>query len=986
MKLIKIIIILLFVLTSIGLGQTIINAIPAPSYTSGLCWDGAYLWCGRYGTSVSDSLYKINPANGAVVKMIRWRPAGWTSGACYGLAFDTANGGSLWVSTQVSGTPTPNDTIFLIDTINGSRIRALRARKEYMAGLANDGQHLWHCVYYSPDGGIYKINKNTGDSIDFINIPTIPQPWSTTWDGQYLWVGNDSSGSGGTGGRSRIYKIDVVLKQIVDSINSPSRRPRGLAWDGNYLWVAAMMASSPTGWGIYQIDLGGGGTPVISISPNAFDFGNVAIGQSPYFQLTVSNIGTDTLRIDTFFISNTAFSHQVISFPVFIAPSSAISYWVYFTPTAFQLYTGNLGIVSNDPVRETVYVSLRGQGVYPNPTLSPNATSYDFGSIGINCVKDWFLRIVNHGYLPLVIDSIKYSNNQFFNLPMNLPISLNCLETTFIQVISRPQNYGNYSGNMEIYSNAVPNPFIIMLNANGIVNAMVGGQLLWEYEFPDNVVCVSLIDDINGDSICDVAAESYGTEMYGKKHLRTFCGNSFGNGVVQWQVGDNDFTGSWGDDCLIMGDDYNNDSINDILLATAWGDRSVYALNGVNGQIIWYYDSHWYDNEGGWVYSVRPMPDITGDGIGEVLAGIGTNQTAGGGPRSMYCFNGANGNIIWQFRIGDAVGTVNWINDVNNDGVVDAICGAWGNSYDMKVYCVSGASSGLVTTPIWQYQCGGDVQSVVTIPDLNGDGKDEVVAGAWNGMVYCLSGANGSPIWTANVGGYVVKLVLIPDLIAVNRPGIAVCNVNNVIAFNVLNCLNGSVYWNYLTNSNTWSADVIDDLDNDGKKDVIFGTQNGFVYCVSGANGNLLWHYSAGQLVYSIRAISDVSFDNYPDVLVGLQRSSSTGIGKVLAICGGHFPGSITETEDKAKSISKVYISPNPAKSIIRIHYSLTENSRISLKLYNTNGQLIENLVDNYVKAGQYVINYPTYKLAKGVYIINFATENYTNNLKLVIR
>jgi len=875
---------LLILIGNITYAQTVINAIPTLSYPSGLCWDGTYLWYGRYGTTVTDSIYKIDPTNGNILKRFRWRPAGWTSGSCYGLAFDTTNNGSLWVSTQVSGTPTPNDTIFHIDTITGGRIGAVRTQKEYMAGLANDGQNLWHCVYYSPDGRVYKLNKTTGAATDSIDIPSIPQPWGATWDGQYLWVCNDSGSSSGFQGTSRAYKINVVTKQIIDSTKSPGIHPRGLAWDGTYLWIAAMMSGSPSGWGLYQIDLGGGGTPDIYISPTTYNYGYVPFDTISSFPLTISNVGTDTLTIDTIFSQNPVFYYSSVTFPIILAPTQNTIINVIFGPTTLQYYTANLGISSDDPDEETVYVALRGQGVYPDPTLSPGSTSYNYGDVRVNCFSDWLLRIVNQGYPILSIDSIKFTDARFFNQSITFPISLNCLETTYVQVITKPNSLGGYSGDMQIYSNSLPSPVTLSLSANGTLNNALGGDLLWEYDIPNRVRCVAQIADINNDGISDVAADA---DINGLKHLKTFLANSDNTGVVQWAVGDNDFTSGYGDECLIQGMDYNSDGVSDVLLGTAWGDRTVYAIDAKTGSIIWFYDSHVYDGEGGWVYSIKPMQDINGDGIGEVLAGIGGNSTPGGGPRSMYCFSGANGNIIWQFRTGiDGVGSVAWIPDVNNDGVTDAICGAYGNGYDKKVYCVSGASSGLVTTPLWQYYCGGDVQSIITIPDINGDGKFDVVAGSWSDSVFGLSGANGQRLWATNIGSIVVKVTAIPDLIGPDRPGIAVACWGNV--FNVLDCRGGNVYWNYAIGSSTWTADAIRDVNNDGTLDVITGNQTpGTVYCFSGVDGSILWTYSVGKMIYSIRAINDVSFDGNQDVLVGTQVSGN--VAKVMAICGGNY-------------------------------------------------------------------------------------------------
>lgn len=956
---------LLFIfLINIGLAQTVVNVIPAPRNAFGLCWDGANLWCGRYAGG-GDTIYKLNPANGTILKKIRWR----ANVACYGLAFETAENGRLWVGTQITGP----DSIFYIDTITGARIRAIRSYKEYMAGLANDGQYLWHCVYSNPDGRVYHINKTTGAVFDSINIPTLPQPWSATWDGEYLWVGND----GAYGGEHRIYKIDVNLKQIVDSINSPGPNPYGLAWDGRFLWVLAT-GTSPSGRVVYQVDLGGAGTPDISVLPTSYNYGDVEINTTASFRLRIANFGTDTLKVYNVYSQNPVFTYQGSSFPRNIPPDESINLSVSFTPPAFETYQANLVITCNDPDEETVLVSLRGRGVYMPPTLYPSENTYNFQDVRLNGITNWFLKITNRGYATLRIDSINYTDSRFYNPAINLPLYLNFLESTYVEVITRVTSLGLYNGDMKIYSNSTPNPYVIPLYANGVPNNYVGGQLIWQYEFPVNVVCVSPVADITGDDVVELAAESYGTgTTTGYKHLRLFYGNSSGSGVVRWQVGDAGFTGSWGDDCLICEDDYNGDGILDIVLGTAWGDRSVYAINSLNGQIIWQYDSYSYDGDGGWVYSVKSMPDINGDGIGEVLAGIGGNSTAGGGPRSMYCFSGANGNIIWQFRIQDAVGTVDWIPDVNNDGVIDAICGGWGNSYDKRVYCVSGASSGLVVTPIWQFQCPSDVNSVIAIPDINGDNKWDVVAGDWSGVVRCLSGATGTQIWSTSLGSWVLKLVPIPDLIQDDRPGIAVVRASAVSEFIVLNCLNGNIYWTFPIGSNTWSADAIKDMNGDRKDDVLVGNQTpGTVYCLSGADGSIIWSYYVGRLIYSVRAIPDISFDGRADVLVGTQASS--GKAKLLALCGGGV-SSVEERSSLSANRLPLKVYPNPAQNYFTICLPQSAD-RSTIKLFDVSGKCLKQIT---VK-GEKIVSLKG--ISPGVYFLKYNDPAYKSQVtKLVV-
>ncbi len=864
----KILILFVLILPHIY-AQSVIKTITAPVNASGLCWDGEYLWCGAYGIN-GDTIYKINPADGTILKKIRWRQ----NADCYGLAYDNGN---LWVSEHISGAI---DSIFLIDTISGARINAIPSWKEYMSGLANDGTFLWHTVYYNPDGRVYKINKTNGFVLDSINIPNIPQPWGATWDGTYLWVCND----GNYGGSHRIYKINVDTKLIIDSLNSPGTRPWGLAWDGNYLWVAAG-GTSPTGFLFYQIDLGGAGTPDILVLPTSYNFGFVPIDSIRFFTLNISNTGDANLVIDTIFSNQAAFYPEGSSYPVVIQPQNTKNISVFFSPDNNIFYSSNLIILSNDPDEDTVSISLSGRGVFTEPTMILSHNLYDFGNVGVNYVKDFYLKITNEGYLTLTIDSLVFSNEVFFTRN-NLPVQITTCDTESIQITVNPNQNIPFNALLNIYSNdPFSNPATISLSATGDSVYFNGGEIIWSYPFTVNVCCVAPIDDINNDNIPDIAVESYYPGTDAPEHLNIFFGNSFQNGVLLWQFGDVTHTGSWGDNCLIQGDDYNSDGLNDIILGTAWGDRKVYVIDAKNGNIIWYYDTRSYDGEGGWVYAVKPIPDINGDGIGEVIAGVGGNSTPGGGPRAVYCFSGSNGNILWYFRAQDGIGSVDYIPDVNGDNVPDVICGAWGNSYDKRVYCISGASTGYVSSPLWSYNCGGDVMSCISIPDVNGDGIYDVIAGSWSDSVFCLSGSNGSKIWSRFVGDNVIKVVKIPALISPDVPGIAVANLSST--FYVLNGSNGNIYWSFSEGDNFWSVDIINDLDGDGKYEVLAGNQvPGKVYCFSGNSGNIIWSYDAQRLIYSIRATHDINFDGYPDVIAGTQAPNNQN-AFLLAICGG---------------------------------------------------------------------------------------------------
>jgi len=409
-----------------------------------------------------------------------------------------------------------------------------------------------------------------------------------------------------------------------------------------------------------------------------------------------------------------------------------------------------------------------------------------------------------------------------------------------------------------------------------------GGDLIWWFQGIENVVCVSEFVDVDGDAQPDVLMESYDSGAPVQNHFFCIKGNSPGYGSVIWScrpLGGPSNSGGYGDQCVSYIEDVNGDGHMDALLGAAWGSRTAFAINGMTGATIWSYDTYAH-TPSGWIYSICPIADLTGDGIDEVLF------CAGSDANSAYCVNGVNGNLIWQFVANDAVMSICQIEDMNSDGYADAVIA--GGDDEHRLICLSGHSTGSPSI-IWQFTFPSGFQDVSVIQDVNGDGYDDVLAGGWSYYVYCRNGRNGAQLWSYYVGSaeVVMRVEPIADIDDDGIQDVLVASWKNAII-----CLSGddgSLICEYtvgtLNGGDVWTVDPIDDVNGDGYPEALGGSFDYYVYCVDVKACSLLWKYYTGNRLYTVRGLPDVNGDNVPDALAGTQMLT-TG-GKAYCISGG---------------------------------------------------------------------------------------------------
>lgn len=252
---------------------SIVASYTIPGKASGLAWDGTYLYFGIYGVN-GDHVYKFDPGNGSYSLQC----TGPFNDA-FGLSYKSPN---LLTISQPSSSSSPASALEF--SMAGATVSTITLADHYMSGIAYDAGNYWVCTYYPDPGTVYKINASGTILSQF--TPPNNQPWDICMQGADLWIADYYA--------YMLYKV-TTSGTVLESHACETQRPAGIVYDGTYLWYC----DGPLGGNsiLYQVDLGGSGTPEINVPVTSHDYGTVTIGDSETWNCNVENTGTADLVI-----------------------------------------------------------------------------------------------------------------------------------------------------------------------------------------------------------------------------------------------------------------------------------------------------------------------------------------------------------------------------------------------------------------------------------------------------------------------------------------------------------------------------------------------------------------------------------------------------------------------------------------------------------------------------------------------------------------
>lgn len=183
---------------------------------------------------------------------------------------------------------------------------------------------------------------------------------------------------------------------------------------------------------------------------------------------------------------------------------------------------------------------------------------------------------------------------------------------------------------------------------------------------------------------------------------------------------------------------------------------------------------------------------------------------------------------------------------------------------------------------------------------------------------------------------------------------------------------------------------VVMDYENDGDKDIVTMNErletNGITVFLNNGFGNFVrrencyFPYANGA-PWSIIA-SDFDLDGRTDIAI----TSTTDSLYVLYNLGGGVVGLQSEqTEAIPSGFALAQNFPNPFNPTTTIQYSLPRAGTIRLTIHNVLGEEVETLVDEYMPAGKYSVQFDASRLASGVYFYRLNADDFVETRKMIL-
>lgn len=287
-------------------------------------------------------------------------------------------------------------------------------------------------------------------------------------------------------------------------------------------------------------------------------------------------------------------------------------------------------------------------------------------------------------------------------------------------------------------------------------NLTFGQQQVWHVQLDSAQTASSpRLTDLNDDGVLDVVIGDGIFNNYNLGHVNAIDG---ADGSVLWrrEVSFDKFNSA-------LFYDFTGDNVDDIVISGRFPE--LVALDGTDGSIIWQFDNLSFEPPTGWkhFYSQQLLPDLTNDGIPEILASNGGEQDSSSWsisrpPGFLVIINGDDGGLLSYAPVPDSaeVYCAPLVYDIDNDNDLEIIFGTGGETHPGGLWLaeLSDLISGNLDNSISLSE--GQVKGFLGSPalaDLNNDGRLDIICASFDGYLTVIDGLSYEELWRHQVPG-----------------------------------------------------------------------------------------------------------------------------------------------------------------------------------------------------------------------------------------
>lgn len=668
------------------------------------------LWCGYDG---GDSLLTaLNPADGEVVEHY---PAPELH--CRGLAYGD---GSVWFLGA--------ERLYQLDR-QGQVQATQNAPIAGMRGLAAADGGLWTVdagqgepalVLFNLQGGVVRrIPINVSDVGDLF------------WDGTNFWLTDPPGGF--------IYCLDEQGAGV-EIYPTPAHTPTGITTAGGFIYLIDA-GDDLDGDVLYQISLEQAAAPRLLPGARLHDFGLINVGGSFVQNFSLFNVGGADLQIEqiAFVRGGRLFALGQVLLPLVIQAGRFAVVRISFSPDGYGNFRDTLIIQSNDPIEGVMRVVFQGVGIYAERMLGLAPDTLDFGVVRADPERDGSrhrdIHLINMGGNEIRVDLIRNGIPNIFRVEApDLPLIIQPADSVPVRVWFTPHRGIGLLDTLFCRSDGIALYSLAYLRGRGDGAVYETGSVLWERELGDGrrTVGVAVMDDLNGDAVREVVAVEAGGSVV--------CLNGFASGEADaiWEqsFGGRPFLqgGLAGAESILGGIPLSGDVVGDVLLATGGNDRAAYALDGADGSLLWRRPADQVV-AGSRILRLLVSPDCDGNGAFDPALLVG-----GEGMERVARLDGGSGHPVWIAEPHEAVG-LEQIPDITGDGVGELIA----FSAAGEVTLLSGADGWLIRS-FELPQLG----TLLPVGRLGERGEAWLIAAPDSGGIVGVDVISGRALWTVS--------------------------------------------------------------------------------------------------------------------------------------------------------------------------------------------------------------------------------------------